>query len=616
MSRKTRRVKTETGLECDGSMNVEPDFLKIKIEPGLGDNEEELLIRKSDYLYSLREQKEYITPERPNPLEEQTISGAIGRYNHYEQLRKTFGNDTVLSNSADTNVSRFMLMSDDSNCEETWVKGSPTINSDEELAKRKRMQKHIKEKRSDKKKRKRRPIPSDTWLTKVSDSLSAPEELTDRDVIRKPPTKHHIGFIGGVDRDELSIDGEGNVHIKASGEAMRDIQEKKCRKDSELQEEDLSLIMQECYLKRVAPMPDEQETVVDTMSMKIGQPNSAAEITALKMQSRMEVETAHIDAASKDKPKKVRERAEKKIKDMRSETVKQVDDIRSNGISIPETHDLFSKLSHMLIGERTERECILLTEMHLQQMTSIGEEFTDILEMLMREKQYNLPFHSLGPVDKYLARLRQHTRVLEESFLRQPLGGERECVEGDQCEGRMVPYTEMPITLVEYQPMEEVMHYRRTGEWRGNRKHCIMCLRKITCFAYFYIKSQCVAYDQNMLHKNECISEKVMKPLVIAPFSNIVGEGEYSPWDVMVSTTTRFLGLLEPVVIHVRWRYKQVKRDGIIFYEQTYERPDRNLQCRDTLDCDDDLMNEISREMIATSSEKTFQPPGRAIPPN
>lgn len=570
------------------------EYVKIKKEPGVenDDDPEIVMLRKCNNLISLRNSKTNIIPRRVNELDERSISSAVGRFHQKEMLRKTFGNNSNnqnffgLSDSEDgsLNQNHFDEFSQSgknegedtyelSKSEETIKKNgvlsiskNNTVNMDVKLAQRRREQKMTKEKRSDKKRRRRNPIPSDTWLSKVSDTLLEPTKLEEEDMIRKPVNKLQAGFIGGSKQGEVYFDADGIIHTKTPPPIEEQKKftsysfENPTAMDIDPQEEDLSLIMQEYYMKKPErAVNSDGNSILERASGKVMYQDDTTVLTAL-------------DEPDPKKKKKIFDR----------------------GISVPETHDLHQKLSRILIGERTMEECRLLTEAHLQQMTTVNEEFTMIIDMLMRDRQYNIPIHSLGPIDKYLATLIRHTRAMEEPYLRQVLPGERPCVEGDECEGRNVPGCTVKVTCPEFQTMEEVMYFQKNGKWRGDPKHCLMCLRSLATFAHFYVKSQCLAYNSSMLRMSDCISEKMMEPLIIAPFSNIVGQGEYSPWDVILSLSNRFTGLFEPVVFHVRRRYIQVKRNGIYYFEQTYEKPDRNLECRDTWDCDESWLNEIS----------------------
>lgn len=480
-----------------------------------------------------------------NELEERTIRGAVGRYHQRKILREKFGETDSTSTPP--------VGDDDVEMEDTAPDskrdGKERLNSDEELARRKREQARRKRARSEKKRRKRAPVPSDTWIPKVADSVLEPTELRAEDYCRQ---KHQMGFIGSVKKGEVYIDENDVIQVK---------QDSTCAQDQDpgeaSQEEDLSLIMQEYFLKNPEPVVGDAEHVMAACENKVVFPGTIYDLSLRK------------------NPK-----------------------IRKIGVSVPQARDLYEQLSRMLIGERTERECIYFTEMHLQQMTSVGEEFTPIISQLARDRQHNVPISMLSDREKLHSNLERHSRAMEEMFLREPLPGERPCVEGDQCEGYMIPGAFKKVALVEYQTMEEIMHYREHGKWRGNRKHCLMCMRKLASFAYFFIKSQCVAYDTSMLDVGSCVADKRSKPLIIAPFSNLVGQDEYSIWDVIISSSSKYLGLIEPVVIHVRWRYEQELRDGVVYFVQKYEKPQRNLDCRDTSAFDADW----------TSGRSTFQP--------
>lgn len=611
------------------------EYVRIKKEPGLDDDEnpESVFLKKRNQFLQLHASNIDIVPVKTNDLEERTISGAIGRYQQRELLKHQYGEKTSipsifdLSDEENEDVSGSesgsgTAMMDDSKQftsspselksdreikavvkTETKGKGSgedekddnSNLNLDVNLAKKKRQTSRAKERRTDNKRRKRNPLPTDTWLNKVSDSINMPQPLTDNDLIRPPKrNKYQFGFIGGLsNEDDIFIDENGLIqtttHVpETTSDSAKQTGSKKSKakkgtktsnskrdetgnadgedfQKSEIdpQEEDLSLVLQEYYMKKDRTSDsniDEGSVLNNVVSRgKMIHPNDTTFLSLVK-------ETEQ----------------------------KKKDEIVRRGVSVPKAQDLYSKLSRMLIGERTEKQCILLTEAHLQQMTTVNEEFANIINMLMRNQQYNTPIRSLGNLGKFRAVIIRHLRSMEEPYLRQPIRGERPCIEGDDCEGRQIPGSPVKITCVEYQPMEEIRHYNQTGEWRGPQKHCLMCIRRLATFAYFYVKSQCIAYNSSMLRVNDRISDKDKEPMMIVPFSNIVGEGEYSPWDVLLSPPTQYTGLLEPIVYQDRRKYQQVVRNGVYYFEQKYEKPDRNLECRDTWDYDESWKKEIS----------------------
>lgn len=502
------------------------DYVRVKEEPV---DEPPSDRRIPDAFLQFRRENEEIISLHVNELEERAIRGAVGRYHHRKVLREKFGDNDSNSSAAQ--------LSEDVEMEEVGKagkeEGKERLNSDEELARRRREQARRKRARSEKKRRKRGPVPADTWLPKVSDTVMDAVEAEPSSLCRK---KHQMGFIGSVKKGEVFIDENNVIQVKQAEETPQ-----RTEPEDPNQEEDLSLIVQEYFLKNDDPPTGDPENVLDACSDKVVFPSNIYDLS-----------------------------------------LRKDPEVRKKGVSVPQARDLYEQLSRMLIGERTERECIYFTEMHLQQMTSVGEEFTPVIAQLARDRQHNVPISMLTDRDRLHSNLERHSRAMEEMFLREPLPGERPCVEGDQCEGYMIPGAFKRVALVEYQTMEEIMYHREHGKWRGKRKHCIMCMRKLASFGYFFIKSQCVAYDSSMLDVGSCMADKRSKPLIIAPFSNLVGQDEYSIWDVIISSSSKYLGLIEPVVIHVRWRYQQEMRDGVAYFVQKYEKPQRNLDSRDT----------------------------------
>jgi hypothetical protein len=224
-------------------------------------------------------------------------------------------------------------------------------------------------------------------------------------------------------------------------------------------------------------------------------------------------------------------------------------------------------------------------ERHLQAMSNKGGQYSFIINLLMHERQCNVPIEMLPEVDTYLADIRDISRSEEESFLRQPIPGrhERECVEGENCEGFHVTHAYVRFALVEYQPPEIREEFQRTRKWPEKQGMCIMCRRKYANFVFFNILSRCTSYDHSSIEqaastRNMTEASAASKPLMISSFANFVGQGEYSPWDIQISGISQYVPLFKPVVLHLRYKYRQEKRNGIWYFVQNYYKPQRNLR--------------------------------------
>jgi hypothetical protein len=139
------------------------------------------------------------------------------------------------------------------------------------------------------------------------------------------------------------------------------------------------------------------------------------------------------------------------------------------------------------------------------------------------------------------------------------------------------------FALVEYQPPEVREQFQCTRKWPEKQGMCIMCRRKYAGAVYYNILSRCTAYDfssveQSASVRNMTEGDRPNKPLMISQFANLVGQGEYSPWNVLISGLSQYIPLFKPIVLHHRYMYKQVKKNGIWYFEQNYYKPQRSLR--------------------------------------
>lgn len=227
-----------------------------------------------------------------------------------------------------------------------------------------------------------------------------------------------------------------------------------------------------------------------------------------------------------------------------------------------------------------------LVHRHLHALNGQTCQNSFILNMVMNDRNggASVPLKLLPDIDAYFANVRPISRAEEERYLRAPRlhKGERECVNGKDCEGFFIVGALNAFALVEYQNPEVREEHAATGRWPVPVAHCIMCRRRAVNYIFFNILSRCAAYDyssveQAMASRYESSRATVRRPVAIAPFCNVVGADEYSMWDVIVGDLSQCIPLFGPVVIHRRDKYHSVLRDGEWWYEQTYTRPVRNL---------------------------------------
>ena len=138
-------------------------------------------------------------------------------------------------------------------------------------------------------------------------------------------------------------------------------------------------------------------------------------------------------------------------------------------------------------------------------------------------------------------------RAYEESFLREPIGSERQCINNSECQGlRIVGSTGFVLR-------EFILPNRPAPAPNDPRTLCLMC-RRFEIARMFFL--------------NESRREPICKNVVVSPYYNLVGvDGEYCIEDCIVSEG-KYTGLSLPVVLQVRSAYKQCTVNGVRGYTQ------------------------------------------------
>lgn len=146
-------------------------------------------------------------------------------------------------------------------------------------------------------------------------------------------------------------------------------------------------------------------------------------------------------------------------------------------------------------------------------------------------------------------------RAYEEGYLREPIGKERPCIMGDQCQGLQLPHVnDNAFILREFLLPTEEDDFKRTGKLPQAGRLCLMCKRSEIARAFINIRADGMGVKNNV---------------VLQDYRNIVGEeGEYCLEDCILSSHTIFQGLLDPVVLHLRNAYRLKLVDGVRYYEQ------------------------------------------------
>ena len=146
------------------------------------------------------------------------------------------------------------------------------------------------------------------------------------------------------------------------------------------------------------------------------------------------------------------------------------------------------------------------------------------------------------------------TRAYEEQYLREPIGKERHCIMGDQCQGLHLPHVKDGFVLREFLLPSEEEEYKRTGKLPGEGRLCLMCKRSEIARAFINVRADGMGVKSNV---------------VLQDYRNVVGvEGEYCLEDCILSSPNIYQGILDPIVLHLRNAYRLRIENGIRHYEQ------------------------------------------------
>lgn len=147
------------------------------------------------------------------------------------------------------------------------------------------------------------------------------------------------------------------------------------------------------------------------------------------------------------------------------------------------------------------------------------------------------------------------TRKYEEQYLREPVGKDRPCIMGDQCQGMHLPHVKTnAFVLREFLLPTEEEEFKRSGTLPAEGRLCLMCKRSEIARAFINIRADGMGVKNNT---------------ILQDYRNIVGEeGEYCMEDCILSSPNIFQGLLDPVVLHLRNAYRLQVKQGVRYYEQ------------------------------------------------
>lgn len=139
-------------------------------------------------------------------------------------------------------------------------------------------------------------------------------------------------------------------------------------------------------------------------------------------------------------------------------------------------------------------------------------------------------------------------RADEESYMREPLPGERLCARGIHCEGRKIFTGGMrPVTLVEH------LTARQRQEPPEAAQMCILCKRSVV--TYYYVQNVCEGTDSSRLFHSHC------------NFPD--SQGEYALSQMLLSGRSETHGVLAPCVAHCRvYLEASMTPQGIVKFTQ------------------------------------------------
>ena len=174
----------------------------------------------------------------------------------------------------------------------------------------------------------------------------------------------------------------------------------------------------------------------------------------------------------------------------------------------------------------------------------------------IREMLQEAPSDSLLPLDMctHAKDMREFVQVVprayENEYLREPLKKERCCAMDEKCEGlKIYAMGSNRFILREFLLPSEAKQAKKDGHLPKERRLCLLCKRTEIEKAFYNIKMDGMAVK----HK-----------VILSDYRNIVGvPGEYCIEDTIVTSTKKYEGLLDPVVLHSRDLYKIVTEDGV-----------------------------------------------------
>lgn len=551
-------------------------LLRIKKEQDT--NESASTISRSLLGFAQRSSINAVGIEEIQHRNQSTLAHARATHERRENIRKRCTRSSSSSSSSSSSVNHDAYMG---------VDDGESVNSDEERSRKAGEAKYTKELERQAKRARRRTNPPEDWKETL-------DKMRPNNVLLEPDDrcrKKDACSIATIDRTDVFMDGNGLLQM--GGVIAPRITGKKNKKHIGYPP-DVPLVAQQHFVPLEPVMSEGVRSVLAQIDANT--PDEKPVLVFDDERGAVNVPMTSYDLAT----------------NLTKASIK-------SGVTVPNSYDISlrsTEMDELMLCSRTDDQGRLFSEKFLQEVMCRPEDQNFIYNKLRKETLYNCPLSRVGGIDDYLSYMTTHTRKVNEKMSRSCFPHERPCVEDLRCIGRRIPNSE-PFTLVEYFNMDDIMHLRNTGSWAKSRRHCILCKWDQATRTAFNVLAECAAYSDKMVRMramSESNYDTQRRALMLVDYCDVVGDNEYSPYDVMVSNLNRYIGLVAPVVIFVTKRFKQEKVDGIYYYIHDYERSNRNLGEWVTLvSRESSLMKSASQtsetSRSSTTNSKFFLPP-------
>ena len=147
------------------------------------------------------------------------------------------------------------------------------------------------------------------------------------------------------------------------------------------------------------------------------------------------------------------------------------------------------------------------------------------------------------------------TREYEQRYLREPVNDERACIMGENCQGMQLHHVkDQKFVLREFLLPSEEENAKRTRQWPKEGRLCILCKRAEIARAFINIRADGMGVKHNM---------------ILQDYRNLVNvPGEYRLEDCILSSSSIFQGLLDPIVLHIKSAYRVKTIQGVRHLDQ------------------------------------------------